>query len=375
MAGIYVHIPFCKQACNYCDFHFSTKLANKTEVLAAMEVELEQRKDFLKGEEIRTIYFGGGTPSILSEGELARIVNRIQNTFKLSSDYEFTLEVNPDDISLDKLKSWRALGINRLSMGVQSFKESDLTFMNRAHNSTEAIVGLRLARSIFSNISIDLIYGVPGMSLEDWDSNISEVIAMDIPHVSAYALTVEPNTKLANQIAKGKCQPVDEDMAAVHFDHLVSRLDQANFEHYEISNFAKSHFRSEHNSSYWLGETYLGIGPAAHSYKDNIRSWNISNNTKYTKALTKGENYRETEMLSVQEQYNEFIMISLRTIEGISELNLINRFGVSVFERFKSDIADFILQGDIMIKEGYYRLNTAARFRADGIASDLFWID
>jgi oxygen-independent coproporphyrinogen-3 oxidase len=340
-----------------------------------MEVELEQRKDFLKDEEIRTIYFGGGTPSILSEGELARIVTRIQNTFELSSDYEFTLEVNPDDISLEKLKSWRRLGINRLSMGVQSFAESDLDFMNRAHNAIEAKEGLLLARSVFANISIDLIYGVPGMSLEDWDANISAAIAMDIPHVSAYALTVEPNTKLANQIAKGKCQPLDEDMAAIHFDHLVSRLDKADFEHYEISNFSKSHFRSEHNGSYWLGETYLGIGPAAHSYKDNIRSWNISNNTKYTKALSKGDNYRETEMLSVQEQYNEFIMISLRTIEGISELNLINRFGVLVFERFKSDVADFVLAGDVILVNGYYRLNKTARFRADGIASDLFWID
>lgn len=371
MAGIYLHIPFCKQACNYCDFHFSTKLVNKPKLLEAMHREIEMRSH---QEKVETVYFGGGTPSILTDSELQSILELLHVHFDISQDAEITLEANPDDISIEKLESWRALGVNRLSIGIQSFKQEDLDFMNRAHNAQEAKQALHLAASVFQNITADLIYGSPNLTMEEWDQNIQIMLDTGIPHISAYALTVEEKTPLDHLISTGKIPPLDEHLAQTHFSHLVKRLKRAGFDHYEISNFGKPRFRSRHNSSYWQGKTYLGIGPAAHSFDGRTRSWNVSNNTKYMKSMALGILPSEKEELSVSDRYNEYIMTGMRTDYGV-DLDYIEKyFGASGKQRFQRDVLSLLDSGAIRQEGTVFILNESARFRADGIASDLFWV-
>ncbi|HAJ82714.1 MAG TPA: coproporphyrinogen III oxidase, partial [Zunongwangia profunda] len=317
MSGIYIHIPFCKQACHYCDFHFSTSLKKKSELVSALQNELVLRKNELPNEPIKTIYFGGGTPSLLNLEELTAIFKTIYTEFTIAENPEITLEANPDDLSEEKINELANSKINRLSIGVQSFFEEDLKLMNRAHNAEEALNSIKLARSKFDNISVDLIYGIPGMSNERWQKNIQILLDLDIPHISSYSLTVEPNTALQKFIEKGKIKPVDDAAAAQHFETLRTVLKNAGFEHYEFSNYGKPGYFSQNNTAYWLGKPYLGIGPSAHSYDGNSRKWNIANNTLYIKAIERSELPLEVEELSITDRYNEYIMTRLRTYFGV----------------------------------------------------------
>jgi len=288
LAGIYIHIPFCKQACYYCDFHFSTSLKRKEELLNAIKKELILRKDENNHEIVETIYFGGGTPSLLTIKELQLLINTVYDNYEVINNAEITLEANPDDLSLQKIKELSKSPINRLSIGIQSFFEDDLKFMNRAHTAEESKKCLAEATRYFDNITIDLIYGVPNMTDEKWLENLKIAFEFDIPHISSYALTVEEKTALHSFIKSGKVPPVDEDLALQHFNILVSETEKQGFAHYEISNFGKPTYFSKHNTSYWLGEKYLGIGPSAHSFNGFERSWNVSNNAKYIKELQEG---------------------------------------------------------------------------------------
>ena len=285
MAGIYIHIPFCKQACFYCDFHFSTSLKRKDELLSAIQTELVLRKHELENQSIESIYFGGGTPSILSIEEITAILDAVYKNYQVVTSPEITLEANPDDLSEDKIRALSKTPINRLSIGIQSFFEDDLTFMNRAHTAEESKKCLENAKKYFNNITIDLIYGVPNMDNQKWLKNLQTAFEFGIPHISSYALTVEEKTALHSFIQKGIVKPMDEELALEHFNILVTETQKQGFVHYEISNFGKPNYFSKHNTSYWLGTDYMGVGPSAHSFNNVQRSWNISNNAKYIQAI------------------------------------------------------------------------------------------
>ena len=372
MAGIYIHIPFCKQACHYCNFHFSTNKKTLPEMVAAICMEAEQRKDYLD-EKIHTIYFGGGTPSMLSITDLEQILRSLGTNYDWEEGIEITLEANPDDINVSKLNDWKALGITRLSIGIQSFFDEELKWMNRAHLAKEAMDCIQLAQlNGFNNLSIDLIYGTFSLSDEGWRKTLEIVIATGVPHLSCYALTVEPKTAMFNMIEKGKIDNVDPDKQARHFEILTTITKAAGYEQYEISNFSLPGFRSRHNSSYWQGEKYLGLGPSAHSYNGISRQWNVSNNALYLSALEKQGPYFEIEYLTPVQHWNEYIMTSLRTIEGISIQNIREGWGETKCISFLEEVAIKIKQG-FLIQDGENIVLTAAgKFLADGIASDLF---
>lgn len=379
MAGIYIHIPFCKQACYYCDFHFSTSLKKKGELLNAIKKELILRKDEFGGEEIRTIYLGGGTPSILNSTELQAIFDVINDNYEVVENAEITLEANPDDLTEEKIIELSELPVNRLSIGVQSFFEDDLKFMNRAHTAVESKKCLQLALQYFDNITIDLIYGVPNMTSEKWLENLKTAFEFGVPHISSYALTVEEKTALASFIKKGKVAPVDENLALEHFNILVSETEKQGFVQYEISNFGKPNYFSKHNTSYWLGENYLGIGPSAHSFNGSERAWNISNNVKYIKSLEGNMLPNTTEKLSVNDRFNEVIMTGLRTIWGVSFSKIEQDFGVEMLKMLKKSIEPFLINELLEIKkdsvlDDVLVTTKKGKFLADGIASDLFII-
>lgn len=297
MSGIYIHIPFCKQACYYCDFHFSTSLKKKEELLEALVKEIQLRKDELN-QPIETIYFGGGTPSLLTNKELELLISEVYNNFNVIQSPEITLEANPDDLTNKRISELSNTQINRLSIGIQSFFEDDLISMNRAHNTEEARACLEQATTYFDNITIDLIYGIPNMSLEKWDKNLQLAFNFGVNHISSYALTVEPKTALDTFIRKGDYPPINESLALQHFNYLVTETEREGFVHYEISNFGKPSYFSKHNTSYWQGKSYLGIGPSAHSFIGNQRSWNVANNTRYIKSIQQNELPLEVEILS-----------------------------------------------------------------------------
>lgn len=372
MAGIYLHIPFCKQACTYCNFHFSTSLRHKDDLLAAMRREIIAEKEYLGGETVETIYFGGGTPSILDISDLGFLISDLRENYSVSSNTEVTLEANPDDITIEKLQAWKALGINRLSIGVQSFFEEELRWMNRAHDAQQAIGNLQLARSEFDNITMDLIYGSPLLTDEMWKQNVDRAIALGIPHLSCYALTVEEKTPLHKNVSQQKTLDVDNDKQARQFLLLMQWLRQASYEHYEVSNFAKPGFRSRHNSAYWKGAMYLGIGPSAHSFNGTERRWNVANNAIYTKAMNEAVPQRETEMLTSTQQLNETVMISLRTMEGLDLSKIENTWGESERLRLQKELVKYIDNSLVRIDDGHAQLTDEGMLRADRIAADLF---
>jgi len=337
MAGIYIHIPFCKQACSYCDFHFSTKLTNKKSVLSAIEKELKLRSNYLGQELVDTIYLGGGTPSLLSEIELQSIFQTVLNNYTVSDHAEITLEANPDDLTKVKLQELKQTPINRLSIGVQSFFEEDLRFMNRAHNAKEAVTSIQNAKEVgFDNLSIDLIFGSQTTSNEMWQRNLSIFFDLGINHLSAYSLTVEEKTALAHNIAKGKVENIDDEKNYTQYLILQNAIKENGFEQYELSNYCIDESYSKHNTSYWQNKKYLGIGPSAHSFNGISRQWNVKNNTLYTKAINEGNSYFEKEELSEIDRYHEYLITSLRTKWGVDVSKMDMLFSPSIVEHFNT---------------------------------------
>ena len=375
MAGIYIHIPFCKQKCSYCDFHFSTNLQHKSNLIQAINKELEIRKNEISTP-LETIYFGGGTPSILSEIELESIFETIYKNYSTKNLKEITLEANPDDLNKEKLNFLKSTPINRFSIGVQSFFEEDLKLMNRAHNAQEAETSIKLAQDFgFENITIDLIYGSTTTTNEMWKQNLQKAIELNVPHISSYALTVEEKTILDHQIKKGITKPVDEDRQNEQFQLLIDTLTSNDFIQYEISNFGKEDYFSLHNSNYWKGIHYLGIGPSAHSYNGKTRAWNIANNSKYIQTINENKLPQEIEVLNEVEQFNEMIMIGLRTIYGIDLDRINSEFPQPLIDSFHQELNQLINENLVEKKENKIILKPEAKFFADGIASRLFYID
>ncbi|MBT8268555.1 MAG: radical SAM family heme chaperone HemW [Bacteroidia bacterium] len=372
MAGIYIHIPFCKQACHYCDFHFSTSLKKKEDMINAMVKELKLRQHEVAEETIDSIYFGGGTPSLLSIDEIQLFIHEINQVFKLDDNAEVTLEANPDDLTKLYLKELSKSEVNRLSIGVQSFHDKDLRLMNRAHNSEMALDCLKEALLLFDNISIDLIYGIPGAGHEDWLENIKIALSFNIPHISCYALTVEPKTALASFVEKGIVPKPDDAEAEEQFFMLIEKLEEAGFVHYELSNFGKPGFFSRNNTAYWQGKPYLGIGPSAHSSNGFKRSWNIRNNSLYLKSIAEGIVPAETEELTKTDRFNELVMTGLRTIWGISLEQVEREFGMQFKDYLLIQAQEKIDQHLLYIDDGKIHVSKKGKFLSDGIASSLF---
>lgn len=371
MAGIYIHIPFCRQACLYCNFHFSTSLTLRNDLINALLKEIALSTAY-NDKSIETIYFGGGTPSLLHAESLNTILNALHQKFHIAPDAEITLEANPDDISEQLLASWKSMGINRLSIGVQSFFEEDLKWMNRAHTAEQSVNSIVLAQHAgFENLTIDLIYGSPGLSDEKWQYNIEKAIDFNIPHLSCYALTVEPKTALHSLIAKNKMRDTDQEQQARQFIQLMNRLQEAGYEHYEISNFSLPGKRSRHNTAYWQDKPYYGFGPSAHSFNGkDTRSWNIANNSVYIQSLRQNIIPLQKEKLTTVQRLNEYIMTSLRTIEGIDLNHVQNRFGAAYAQRLL--VASHAHSEKLMVQNNCLRLTNAGKLFADGIAADLF---
>ncbi|MGV4413031.1 radical SAM family heme chaperone HemW [Chryseobacterium sp. T1] len=374
---IYLHIPFCKQKCSYCNFHFSTSLKLKDDMLSAIRKELALRHHELQDKTLTSLYFGGGTPSILEIDDIKALLDDIQKYFQFDNNIEITLEANPDDLDQKFLKALSTTEINRLSIGTQSFFEEDLKLMNRAHNASEAESSIKRAQDLgFENLSIDLIYGSPTSDFNIWKQNLQKIIDLDVPHVSSYALTVEPKTALHQWILTQKIKAPDEAEQNDEFYYMTDFLKQNGFQHYEISNFGKAGFHSKHNSAYWQYQPYLGLGPSAHSYNGgNARSWNIANNPKYIQRLSENQLALETEILSDKDQYNEMLMIGLRTIWGV-DLDILNsKFSEEMLSTFRKLIQPKIEKGILKIENQKLIIPEKHWFLADGIASDLFITD
>jgi oxygen-independent coproporphyrinogen-3 oxidase len=376
VAGIYIHIPFCKQACNYCDFHFATTLRQKDPMIQALIKELELRANELSNEYVETIYFGGGTPSILPIEDLATILSTVHRLFHVVQTPELTLEANPDDISITQLQAWKSLGVNRLSIGIQSFHEEDLRWMNRAHNTDEALQCVQLANQAgITDISIDLIYGLPNSSFEKWNENLQKALALNVPHISAYGLTIEPQTNFGYLHKVGKLKEITDDDANEQFDLLVETLTKHGYEHYEISNFALPNRYSKHNTSYWQGKKYLGIGPSAHSFNGHSRSWNSANNRKYTTTILNGKLPTITEELSSFDKYNDFILTQLRTKWGVNLNQIKIKFGADFEKFFTTEVQSIIQEGWISENNGLFRLTKSGKKLADHVCMRLFKTD
>jgi len=373
MAGIYIHIPFCKQACYYCDFHFSTSLKYKDELFRALVKEIQLQKDYLDAETIETIYFGGGTPSILSADEINLLIGTITRLHTVSSNAEITLEANPDDLNREKLQAFRQTEINRFSIGIQSFFDDNLEWMNRVHRANEAEASVKRAQDAgFDNLTVDLIYGYPLLSDKKWKQNLEKVFELEVPHVSSYAMTVEPKTALASFIKNKKQPAISDEQSVGQFILLMDAMREKGFEHYEISNFCKPGHYSKHNSNYWKGVKYLGIGPSAHSYNGETRQWNIANNAKYMQAIETGKISAETELLTEANRLNEYIMTSLRTMWGL-DLDKLNSIAAASAIELVLAARRFFDKGWIEQKDNVIYLTQTGKLYADNIASGLFF--
>ncbi|MFK7031872.1 radical SAM family heme chaperone HemW [Flavobacterium oreochromis] len=375
MSGIYIHIPFCKQACYYCDFHFSTSMKKKDEMVQALAKEINMRKNEFKDEIVETIYFGGGTPSILQISDLKFLIDEIYKNYNIINNPEITVEANPDDLDENTIIELVNNQVNRLSIGIQSFREADLQLMNRAHNANEAKKCLELANHYFDNISVDLIYGIPGLTNEIWLQNIQDLLDLNIPHISSYALTIEPKTALDKFIQVGKIPSPDEGIAHEQFLLLVDTLEKNDFIHYELSNFGKKDYFSKNNSAYWLGKKYIGIGPSAHSYNGINRSWNIANNPLYIKSIQENKLPNEIETLTTTDRYNEYIMTGLRTIWGVSLERIEKEFGSNYLDYLLRNAESFINNKQLEINNNILKTTRKGKFFCDGIASDLFFLN
>ncbi len=375
MAGIYIHIPFCRQACNYCNFHFSVSLKNKGVLINALVKEIETESNFIRDEHIETIYIGGGTPSLLNKYELDIIFKALQKKYSIQKDAEVTLEANPDDVNKTTLEIWKRNGINRLSVGLQSFKEEELKWMNRAHNATQSLQCLDdILHAKFKNFSVDLIYGSPLQSNDDLKKNIDIISKRNVPHISCYALTVEPNTLLNKNINAKKTAAVSSEKQAEQFYLLLQVMENEGYEQYEISSFCKPGYRSKHNSSYWKGKPYLGFGPSAHSFNGfDKRRWNISNNSLYIQSLEKNTIPYEEEILTTMQRLNEYVMTALRTSEGVNMNYVIQHFGEEYKTQLIKAAQKFITTGRIILQKENLQLTKEGQFFADGIAGDLFF--
>lgn len=376
MAGIYIHIPFCRQACNYCNFHFSTSLRYKNEFIAALlkELQLQHQNNYLNSTVIDTVYFGGGTPSLLSAEELKNILLTLWQYFTPAATVEMTLEANPDDVTEELLQQWKEAGINRLSIGIQSLFDEDLQWMNRAHTAAQAQTVIAKARTAgFEHFTIDLIYGIPGLTDERWQYNMDWALAQGINHISCYALTVEPKTPLDKLIRQHQKQDTDTAQQSRQFLQLMHTMQSAGFEHYEISNFAKPGHRSKHNSSYWRGIPYLGLGPSAHSFNGSSRQWNVSNNQQYIASLKQDQIPFETETLTPTQQLNEYIMTSLRLLEGCNLERVAQQFGADKKQSLLNRSERFVHLQWMQHQNNHLVLTQQGKLFADGIAADLFF--
>ena len=372
MAGIYIHVPFCKKKCSYCDFHFSTTFSTYRErMLDTMQSELLLRKSEIGTNSIESIYFGGGTPSVLVPSEIASFLNSISDNFEVLATAEITLEANPDDITEANCVAWKSIGINRLSIGLQSFREDDLTWMNRSHSALEAEQCVSIAQAAgFSNISVDLIYGLPDLSLKEWQAHIERVLGMGIQHISAYCLTVEKKTALYKLVHSGQLTPVGDEAQSAQFLHLIDRLTRHGFHHYEISNFGLPGLEAKHNSNYWKGVNYLGIGPSAHSFNGSERRWNVANNARYMSDFGANEAWFETELLTPKDRWNEMLMTGLRTSWGV---NLHVLFQIALpSETFEETLKQFEAKKWLVKTDTHVILTRDGRLMADYIASELF---
>lgn len=374
MSNLYFHYPFCKQACHYCNFHFSTNQKEVDQLEEGMLKELDLRLTELKTP-LESIYFGGGSPSLLSADKLSNLIHQSKAKFSFHDGIEITLEVNPDDVSKSYLKDVKEAGVNRLSLGVQSFYEKDLKLMNRAHSVDQALQSMEWVSSVFSNFSVDLIYGMPNSTLKEWETNLNQALKFNPPHISTYALTVEEKTALYYQVEKGEVFLLIEEDVKAQYDFLVKRLEALNFINYEFSNFGKKDFFSINNQNYWNGKPYLGIGPSAHSYDGaSTRTWNVSNNHKYVAALKKGFLDNETERLSKKDQYNEYVMIGLRKIEGLSKEHVEKTFGKTYAAYLESQVSRHLEERNLFWDGDFLKITPKAKFLSDGLVADLFKI-
>lgn len=374
MSGIYIHIPFCKMACHYCNFHFSTSMRHADDMVNAIRQEIRLRKQDAKLP-VETIYFGGGTPSVLITQQLRVLLGEVYNQFEVIDNPEITLEANPDDLSSAYILAVQNLGVNRLSIGVQSFLDDELKLMNRAHNASQALSSVERAKKVFDNVSIDLLFGNPNTTLDDWKRNLDRALQLEVPHISSYALTLEPKTVLERFVDKGLVSTLDENVVEAQFHHLVDTLTQAGYDHYELSSFGKAGYHSQNNMGYWQGKTYLGIGPSAHGFDGNQRYWNVSNNASYMQQITKGELPQTIEKLSVVDRFNESIMVGLRASWGVSLQAMENDLGLRYRQHLEDQAKRFVDEGLLHIDNNALKTTPKGAFLADGISADLFLID
>lgn len=375
MAGIYVHVPFCRQKCYYCDFYKTVNTSQKENFIWAIQKEANKRKTYIESVAIETIYFGGGTPSVLKTGELAEIIQFFKSEFDVDPDGEFTLEANPDDLSPDYLYGLLAAGINRLSIGLQALQNEHLKRMNRRHDAEQAISSVKNAEKAgFKNISVDLIYGLPGLTNSQWKNTLEQVFSLPFQHLSAYHLTYHQGTPFYTWLKKGTIKELGEKKSLEQFEMLISTAKKFDFEHYEISNFAKNQLYSKHNTSYWTGKKYLGLGPSAHSFNGNSRQWNMAHIDGYLKALKNNLRFFEVEILSENEKFNEYILTRMRTIWGVKEKEIEEQFGTKLLLHFQEEVKKYLIYGMVKKENGTVTFTRKGLFISDDILSNLMII-